>query len=186
MSYENESSHFAKGAIIGGLLGCLAGILVAPKSGKELRDDLAEGYCSMSHKAQSLKERGQRLLQTRRRGEPNFFCRKSTLITGSVVGGVIGIVAALLLAPESFRALKEWLGDSFEDIRDKAEDFVDEVNMRGRDAVDQLDGWKDTLSDVISKLSSNKVGKQWQSKFDEILDWANLGVRALEKFQRRR
>lgn len=186
MSYENDGSSFVKVAVIGGLLGCLAGILIAPKAGKELRRNLADGYHTVSDKAQSLKNRGQRLFHLKRIEEPSFFFRKSTLITGSVIGGIIGIVAALLLAPESCKALKEHLEDSYEDICDKAEDFLEEVNTRGRNAVDQFDGWKDTLSEVIGKLSSNKVGKQCQSKLDEILDWANLGLRALEKFQKRR
>jgi gas vesicle protein len=186
MSYENGGSNFVKGAVIGGLLGCLAGILVAPKASKELRNNLADGYLSATNKARSLKNRGQRLFCLKPAAEPSFFCRKSTLITGSVIGGIVGIIAALLLAPESCKALKEHLEDSYDDIRHKAEDFIEEVNTRGRDAVDQFDGWKDTLSEVIGKLSSNKVERQCQSKLDEILDWANLALRALEKFQKKR
>jgi gas vesicle protein len=35
--YEKPQSHFFKGFLIGGILGALAGIFFAPKSGKELR-----------------------------------------------------------------------------------------------------------------------------------------------------
>ena len=37
---ERDCSHFLKGFVIGGFLGALAGILFAPKPGKELRADI--------------------------------------------------------------------------------------------------------------------------------------------------
>ena len=39
---ERDWGHFLKGFMIGGFLGALAGILFAPKSGKELRSELKE------------------------------------------------------------------------------------------------------------------------------------------------
>jgi gas vesicle protein len=40
--YEEQQGHFFMGFLIGGVLGALAGIFVAPKSGKELRSDIKE------------------------------------------------------------------------------------------------------------------------------------------------
>ena len=40
--HENQQGHFFMGFLIGGVLGALAGIFFAPKSGKELRSDLKE------------------------------------------------------------------------------------------------------------------------------------------------
>ena len=40
--HEKPQCHFCMGLLIGGALGALAGILFAPKSGKELRSDLKE------------------------------------------------------------------------------------------------------------------------------------------------
>ncbi|MGZ3749441.1 MAG: YtxH domain-containing protein, partial [Pseudobdellovibrionaceae bacterium] len=39
---EKHCGDFLKGFVIGGVLGALAGIFLAPKSGKELRSDLKE------------------------------------------------------------------------------------------------------------------------------------------------
>ena len=39
---EKDCGNFLKGFVIGGVLGVLAGIFFAPKSGKELRSDLKE------------------------------------------------------------------------------------------------------------------------------------------------
>lgn len=40
--HEKPQGHFFKGLLMGGALGALAGILFAPKSGKELRSDIKE------------------------------------------------------------------------------------------------------------------------------------------------
>ena len=40
--HENPQCHFCMGLLIGGVLGALAGILFAPKSGKKLRSDIKE------------------------------------------------------------------------------------------------------------------------------------------------
>ena len=40
--HEKPQGHFFMGFLIGGVLGALAGILFAPKSGKELRSDIRE------------------------------------------------------------------------------------------------------------------------------------------------
>jgi gas vesicle protein len=40
--HENQQGHLFMGFLIGGALGALAGILFAPKSGKELRSELKE------------------------------------------------------------------------------------------------------------------------------------------------
>ena len=40
--HENQQGHFFMGFLIGGVLGALAGILLAPKSGKDLRSDIKE------------------------------------------------------------------------------------------------------------------------------------------------
>jgi len=39
---KNSNGNLLKGLMIGGLFGALAGILFAPKSGKELRSDVKE------------------------------------------------------------------------------------------------------------------------------------------------
>ena len=40
--HEKPQGHFFMGFLIGGVLGALAGIFFAPKSGKELRSDIQE------------------------------------------------------------------------------------------------------------------------------------------------
>ena len=53
---EHTGRKFALGAIIAGIVGYITGILTAPKSGKETREDIAD-------KAEDIKESGQEQLQ---------------------------------------------------------------------------------------------------------------------------
>jgi len=40
--HENQQGHFFMGFLMGSILGALAGIFFAPKSGKDLRSDIKE------------------------------------------------------------------------------------------------------------------------------------------------
>ncbi|WP_195575313.1 YtxH domain-containing protein [Paenibacillus sp. 1001270B_150601_E10] len=51
---ERNSSAFIKGAIIGGLVGAAAALLLAPKSGRELRTDLACGAQNVTEKTKEV------------------------------------------------------------------------------------------------------------------------------------
>lgn len=61
MNHEKEKGFF-KGVIIGGIAGLVTGILYAPKSGKETREDikrkLDEAQTDLSHKVQEAKQAG--------------------------------------------------------------------------------------------------------------------------------
>ncbi len=49
-----NGKDFLLGAVVGGLLGAVTALLLAPKSGKELRTDIAEGYHNVSEKTQEI------------------------------------------------------------------------------------------------------------------------------------
>ncbi|MBL7998556.1 MAG: YtxH domain-containing protein [Candidatus Kapabacteria bacterium] len=59
---NNESNYmrgFVMGAVIGGAVGAVAALLLAPKSGKELRQDLADRSNDIYDKAQQMINRDQ-------------------------------------------------------------------------------------------------------------------------------
>jgi len=69
--HDNQQGHFFMGFLVGGALGALAGILFAPKSGKDLRSDIKEKgnevlkegkeiYADASTKAQEIIEDAKR------------------------------------------------------------------------------------------------------------------------------
>ncbi|RTE10048.1 YtxH domain-containing protein [Paenibacillus whitsoniae] len=53
MSTEKKGKELLIGAVVGGVLGAAAALLFAPKSGRELRSDIAEGAQSVSQKTQA-------------------------------------------------------------------------------------------------------------------------------------
>ena len=64
---SNSSTKFLEGLLLGGVLGFIGGILFAPKSGKELRQELADGSDEMYRQASTsisdFKDRGQQAVQ---------------------------------------------------------------------------------------------------------------------------
>jgi gas vesicle protein len=54
MSNNVDGKDFLMGAVVGGLLGAMAALLLAPKSGRELRQDITEQYGTLSEKTQQI------------------------------------------------------------------------------------------------------------------------------------
>jgi hypothetical protein len=53
--------------------------------------------------------------------------------------------------------------------------------------MDEMSDWKDTLVDLINKLSHSTKGKnQSSSKINDILGLAHLGLNLFSQFQKRR
>ena len=49
-----NGKDFLLGAVAGAVVGALAALLLAPKSGRELRGDIAEQYHNVAHKTQEF------------------------------------------------------------------------------------------------------------------------------------
>lgn len=49
-----NGKDFVIGALLGGIIGACAALLLAPKSGRELRGDLNEGYHTVAKKTQDI------------------------------------------------------------------------------------------------------------------------------------
>jgi gas vesicle protein len=68
---HNGSDHFLKGILIGGFLGATAGIVFAPKSGKELRSDLlqkgSETFEDAKHMYEDTRGKAEAILEDARR-----------------------------------------------------------------------------------------------------------------------
>jgi len=54
MSNHNRSRDFLIGATVGSLLGTVSALLLAPKSGRKLRQDLCDTCCEMTDKTQDI------------------------------------------------------------------------------------------------------------------------------------
>lgn len=56
MNEQKRSKDLMIGAVVGSVLGAVTALLLAPKSGRELRSDIAEGYQQVSEKTHRLAE----------------------------------------------------------------------------------------------------------------------------------
>ena len=122
-------------------------------------------------------------------------CSHGSLAAGSfIAGAVVGGIAGLLLAPSSGEELRRdiggTIGGTYDDVRSRAEKLLKDLNEKGSsfasDASDNVDEWKKSLSSLLSSLSGPEMKKQASNKFNEIAEWATLGLSVWEKLQKRK
>jgi gas vesicle protein len=75
-----NGKDFVIGAVVGGILGAMAALLLAPKPGKELREDISGQYREVNKKAHKLV------------GDASQKTQKATEQVGSVINELAGKV----------------------------------------------------------------------------------------------
>lgn len=186
------SHGFLKGALIGGAIAGIAGLLVAPKPGSKLIEDILEIYNNAQESGHdfvdAIKEKGSCIAGFCKNG----FCEEeecdyhSSLLMGLIVGALVSGVTALLLAPQSGKKMRKILGDQYDDIRERAEDFVSSVEKKGGKILHEASDWKDSLSDLVSKLSKTGHKASRHSSVNDFIDLAKLGLNFYQQLQSRR
>lgn len=87
----------------------------------------------------------------------------SRFLAGFVVGGAIGAVAGILLAPKSGEETRKLLSDSAQDIARRADETAKQIQSKADDAVSDLqkkgEEIKERLQDLISKQKESKTEK---------------------------
>lgn len=87
----------------------------------------------------------------------------SRFLAGFVVGGAIGAVAGILLAPKSGEETRKLLSDSAQDIARRADETAKQIQSKADDAVSDLqkkgEEIKGKLQDLISKQKESKAEK---------------------------
>ena len=84
-------------------------------------------------------------------------------IAGFIVGGAIGAIAGILLAPKSGEETREALATSAQDMIKKADETATQIQSKADDAVSDLqkkgEEIKEKLQDLISKQKESKAEK---------------------------
>lgn len=79
----------------------------------------------------------------------------SKFLAGFVVGGAIGAIAGILLAPKSGEETRKMLADSAQDMARRADETAKQIQSKADAAVTDLqkrgEEIKDKLQDLISK-----------------------------------
>lgn len=187
-----DANGFIKGALVGGLVAGTAGLLLAPKPGAKLVEDILDAYDSAQKNSrdfvETVKKKGACLSHCWEDEECNG--DHSSLLMGAAIGAVIAGIAALLLAPDSGKKIRKLLGDQYSDIVEKAEGFASTVGSKGKQVIDEVWSWEETLAELIRKLSQGITAKGKRSrsdtKIEDILDLAQLGIRFYQQMNSRR
>lgn len=174
---------FVKGALIGSVVAGIAGLLLAPKAGSELLDDIMETYDRAQKNGHdfitALKEK---TAMFNGEAEPETH---SSLVLGVVLGAVVSGIAALLLAPDSGKKMRKMIGNQYDHIRHKAEDFVSSVEAKGEKVIDEVEEWKDIFANLVNSLSAKSKHAQ-SNKANQIAELAKLGITLYQQLQKNR
>lgn len=103
MATQNNNKDVLVGALIGGVLGTVAALLMAPKSGVALRKNFSDAYDTLGNKISQLAGYEE---------EPMV---STTMIAGGVTAAVLGTAAALLLTTKAGRNIRRELLETCED-----------------------------------------------------------------------
>lgn len=176
---QQQAQHLLLGALAGGLFGVGTALLLAPKNGKRLRDDLCLNCQEIAKKSGNLKNRllhqGEEWIESAQQWAKNKdkHSSKGALIAGGITGGLLGATAAFLVLQKK----NGDLSSSFhEHVASKASYWI-------KNAIDALgtieNGFKDHGSEEGETSSET-------SKIQDALEFANLGVRLFQSFKKRR
>ena len=81
-------------------------------------------------------------------------------IAGFIVGGAIGAVAGILLAPKSGEETRKIIADNAKDMARRADETAKQIQSKADDALSELqkkgDEIKNKLQDLMNKQKDNK------------------------------
>ena len=126
MFEKNSNNHFVLGTLIGGALAGVATLLLAPKRGCELREDISDTF---SEKYDQLSDALEDY-SPRRLWEPEPETNHTSLVVGSVVGGLLAATAALLLAPRTGNEIRKGIARFSEAGTDQVRELVEGLTKR--------------------------------------------------------
>lgn len=196
--HQIHTKEFLVGAAVGSLLGGVAALFTAPKSGRELREDISDACCDATHRTQNLAQKGKSFVndigcRTCNLGSKakNSFgevgknikswvgceeeCEeegKKDLFIGGLAGAILGATIGLLLAPKAGDELRQDIVDTYDDVSDRAQKIVRKGKSYARSAQSKRDKWLNVAKHVVEELSENvhDTSDDWLEKAKNLVD----------------
>jgi len=84
----------------------------------------------------------------------------SRFLAGFVVGGAIGAIAGILLAPRSGEETRQILADTAKDMARKADETAKQIQSKADDAVSDLQKKGEEIKEKIQGLISKNKGNE--------------------------
>ena len=163
--YTHRKSTILKPVLVGSAVGAGIALLLAPKSGKELRKDLERFTAKTGKQVAEVIDEGRDLYEEGREkydegrerlSELVYKKKQRSLMVPIMVGGILGAGIAFLLAPKTGKAVREDLKRIAVDTRDK----IDSLMEKGKTlATEGIPG----AMDAVSKAFSEEKKKIWHA-----------------------
>ncbi len=80
-------------------------------------------------------------------------------IAGFVVGGAIGAIAGILLAPKSGKETREMLASSAQDMIKRADETANQIKSKADDAVSELQKKGEEIKNKLQGLIDKQKGE---------------------------
>ncbi len=85
-------------------------------------------------------------------------------LAGFVVGGAIGAIAGILLAPKSGEETRALIADTAKDMTQRANETVKEIQSKADDAVSEMQKKGEELKEKLQNvINQQKEGKEAQA-----------------------
>lgn len=195
--HQLHTKEFIIGAAVGSLLGSVAALLVAPTTGKRLRNGICDTYCDITDKTHDLANRGRSIAKnigchtcdwagkaksivdgatkTVRGwvGEEEEEEEQTTrdLLIGGLIGGVLGAAVALMLAPKSGEDLRQDIADTYDHVSDRTHEFVDHMAKNGKafakKTSSRANKWFTLAQEIVNGLS-DEVHEKGEDMIDHV------------------
>lgn len=161
MNNHMTSKEFLVGAALGGLLGTTSALLMAPKSGKRLRQDICDMCEEVSDKthdtACDVKKKGKEWIKTfssqtsdlgekagevvenikewlssEKEEEEEGRNMPRDLLIGGLAGAIVGVTIGLLAAPKAGSRFRQDIADTYGEFTEKAQDAAEFLARKGK------------------------------------------------------
>jgi gas vesicle protein len=97
--------------------------------------------------------------------------KSSGLLLGSLIGGAVGAVSALLLAPKTGEKLREDLGNKYRVVNEKMQQIASAVGEKSKDFASNAEQKKDELTTQVVNETHKLADKANQTKENVINAW---------------
>jgi len=95
--------------------------------------------------------------------------RSSGVLLGTVIGGTVGVVAALLLAPKSGAKMREDLSNKYQSLCSKTKDMVSKVGDTTKEVVESVKEEASSLAQH-AKQSNENIKEAIVSSTEDVQD----------------
>ncbi len=118
------------------------------------------------------------------------------LLIGGAIGGVLGAVTGLLMAPKAGTDFREDLADTYEDVAEKTQEMAEQVSKKGKTFVktakSRANNWVSVAKEIVDNLTEeveekgSEYKEQAKGKMNDVADWASLGFRIWKEISKRK